>query len=135
MWVLHALPDPLPIADETVDVAILGLVAEHVEDLEKSLAEVARVLKPGGRCVLSALHPDRTATRQRARFIDRASGLRRPIRTIHRSIEQYKDIAENAGLIAVESRSLVATPEMAELYPRSRRYVGLNLGWVGCWRR
>src|SRR5579883_487820 len=65
-WLRHALPDPLPFPEGVFEVAVLGLVAEHVAELEAVLAEVARVLKPGGRCVLSALHPDRTSEGQRA---------------------------------------------------------------------
>src|SRR5205823_2950881 len=65
-WVRHALPCPLPFRDRTFDLAVLGLVAEHVADLAGSLEEVSRVLAPGGRCILSALHPDRTAQGQRA---------------------------------------------------------------------
>jgi ubiquinone/menaquinone biosynthesis C-methylase UbiE len=75
-WVRHSLPAPLPFADHAFDRAVLGLVAEHLEDLAPALAEVARVLVPGGLCVLSALHPDRTAEGQRARFIDPASAGR-----------------------------------------------------------
>src|SRR5215208_4343294 len=63
-WVRHALPRPLPFRASTFDVVVLGLVAEHVADLPRLLAEVARVLKSGGRCLLSALHPDRTAEGQ-----------------------------------------------------------------------
>ncbi len=29
-WLLHALPAPLPFDDETFDLAVLGLVAEHI---------------------------------------------------------------------------------------------------------
>src|SRR5438309_2254025 len=63
LWVRHALPQALPFPDNSFALAVLGLVAEHLSDaaLRAALAEVARVLVPGGRCLLSALHPDRTA--------------------------------------------------------------------------
>ena len=50
-----------------------------------------------GRCLLSALHPDRTAQGQRARFIDPRTGVRRHILTIHRTIEEYLAIAAASG--------------------------------------
>src|SRR5262245_58976189 len=84
-WVRHVLPRPLPFRASTFDVIVLGLVAEHVGDLDRLLAEAAHVLASGGRCIVSALHPDRTAQGQRARFIDAATGDRRPITTHHRT--------------------------------------------------
>jgi ubiquinone/menaquinone biosynthesis C-methylase UbiE len=134
-WVRHALPDPLPFRDATFDVAVLGLVAEHVADLARGLREVARVLKPGGRCILSALHPDRTAEGQRARFIDPQTGLRHPIATVHRSIDEYLAAARNAGLQLEGEQALVVPPELAGRLPRAKRYVARNLGWVACWSR
>ena len=41
--------EALPIDDDRLDVATLMLVLHHVPEPEKALAEVARVLKPGGR--------------------------------------------------------------------------------------
>lgn len=43
----------LPFANGTFDAAVLGEVLEHVEDDRGALAEVARVLKPGGVLALS----------------------------------------------------------------------------------
>jgi SAM-dependent methyltransferase len=42
----------LPILDESVDVVVSANVLEHVADDERALAEIARVLKPGGRAVI-----------------------------------------------------------------------------------
>jgi len=134
-WVLHALPDLLSLPDAAFELAVLGLVAEHVADLPGLLAEVARVLRPGGRCLLSALHPERTAAGQRARFIDPQTGVRRPITTYHRTLDDYRAAAAGAGLAPVAERTLVVTAELADQLPRARRYVGLSLGWVGCWAR
>jgi SAM-dependent methyltransferase len=41
----------LPFADGEFDVAIANFVLYHVPDLDKALAELARVLRPGGRLV------------------------------------------------------------------------------------
>ncbi len=43
-----ASADNLPFADEVVDVVVMDAVLEHLPEVEKSFAEVARVLKPGG---------------------------------------------------------------------------------------
>ncbi len=115
-WVRHALPAPLPFRDATFDLAVLGLVAEHVAGLAQALAGVSRVLVDGGRCIVSALHPDRTALGQRARFIDPLTGLRRQIATVHRSIGDYLAAARrgpmsgNGGLARRSGRTGPAAP-------------------------
>jgi SAM-dependent methyltransferase len=137
LWVRHALPRPLPFRNDAFALVVLGLVAEHLDDdaLAASFREVARVLVPWGRCLLSALHEDRTAQGQRARFIDPVTGLRRPIRTCHRTAAEYQRAARAAGLTSVSEKVLVVPPSLAEQLPRARPYVGQALGWVGCWTR
>src|SRR5439155_19709626 len=57
--------EALPIDDARVDAATLMLVLHHVPEPELALAEVARVLKPGGRAVLVDMLPhDRDSYRQ-----------------------------------------------------------------------
>jgi malonyl-CoA O-methyltransferase len=134
-WVRHALPQPLPFPEFTFDRVVLGLVAEHIADLDALLRESARVLAPGGRCILSALHPERTAEGQRARFIDPETGLRRPITTYHRTLDDYRDAADRAGLTLLGEETLVVPHALAERLPRAARYVGRPLGWVACWTK
>ncbi len=135
LWVRHALPRSLPFRDNLFALAVLGLVAEHLVDaaLAAAMKEVARVLAPEGRCVLSALHPDRTAEGQRARFIDPATGLRRPIRTYHRTINDYHSIAAAAGMTLTGEEVLIVPPSLADQLPRAQPYIGQALGWVACW--
>lgn len=134
-FVRHALPGPLPFANGTFHLAVMGLVVEHVADLEAVMREVARVVKPGGRCLVSALHPDRTASGQRARFIDPTTGIRRPITTIHRTLEEYRAIANASGWIGMAEGSLIVPPSLLDRYPRASKYLGLKLGWVASWLR
>ena len=54
---LRATTDQLPFADGSFDAAVACLVFEHVDAVDASLAEVARVLEPGGRFVFFLNHP------------------------------------------------------------------------------
>jgi len=134
-WMLHSLPEPLPFPRGSFALVVAGLVAEHVADLASFLRELARVMRPGGRCLLSALHPDRTAQGQRARFIDPETGQRQPITTYHRTVDDYHAAATAAGLVTVTEQTLIVTPELAGSFPRAAPYVGMALGWVACWAK
>lgn len=52
-----ATSDALPVADASFDAAVVCLVFEHVDALDESIREVARVLRPGGRFLLFLNHP------------------------------------------------------------------------------
>jgi ubiquinone/menaquinone biosynthesis C-methylase UbiE len=47
----------LPFADDSFDAAVACLVFEHIRDVDEAIAEVARVLAPGGRFVFFLNHP------------------------------------------------------------------------------
>jgi SAM-dependent methyltransferase len=134
-WLSHSLPGPLPFPAGSFVLVVLGLVAEHVADLTSLLGEVVRVLRPGGRCLLSAFHPERTAEGQRARFIIPETGQRQPITTYHRSVAEYHAVAGRAGLVRLTEQTLIVPPELAESLPRAAPYVGMALGWVACWTK
>ncbi len=50
---LHFDPGPLPFADQSYDVVYLTAVSCHIEDLGPFLAEIKRIIRPGG-CLLGA---------------------------------------------------------------------------------
>lgn len=52
--------DHLPLADDSVDVIVCALALVHVPDLGPVIAELARVLRPGGDLVISDLHAELT---------------------------------------------------------------------------
>ncbi|HEU5158656.1 MAG TPA: class I SAM-dependent methyltransferase [Streptosporangiaceae bacterium] len=51
------LSSPLPFPDGTFDDAIASLVLHYLEDWGPALTELRRVLKPGGRLIVSVDHP------------------------------------------------------------------------------
>lgn len=53
----------LPLIDEQFDWALCSRVLSHAPDVSSVLKEFARVLKKGGQCLLSDVHPDHPYTR------------------------------------------------------------------------
>ncbi|MGZ6764434.1 MAG: class I SAM-dependent methyltransferase [Nocardioides sp.] len=51
------LAEPLPLADAAYDDVVASLVLHYLEDWSGPLAELRRVLKPGGRLLVSVNHP------------------------------------------------------------------------------
>lgn len=51
------LAEPLPFTDEAFDDVVASLVLHYLGDWAGPLAELRRVLKPGGRLILSVNHP------------------------------------------------------------------------------
>jgi ubiquinone/menaquinone biosynthesis C-methylase UbiE len=50
-WI-HGTAEHIPLDDHTADGALASLTIHHWNDIEKGMAEIARILKPGGRFVL-----------------------------------------------------------------------------------
>ncbi|OEV02660.1 class I SAM-dependent methyltransferase [Streptomyces oceani] len=64
---LADLSDPLPFADGAFDDVVSSLVLHYLEDWGPTLAELRRVLRPGGRLIASVDHPFVAYTLQDAR--------------------------------------------------------------------
>jgi len=51
------LSEPLPYANDDFDLIVCSLALHYVEDWAPTLAEMRRVLRPGGRLIVSIIHP------------------------------------------------------------------------------
>ncbi len=68
----------LPFADGTFELVVCNLALAHAADLTPPLAELARVLVPGGRLVVSDVHPVAVALGGHAAFVtDETRGVAR----------------------------------------------------------
>lgn len=69
----HDLHEPLPFPSGAFDLVVSGLVLEHLRDLPSFFGESHRVLRSGGRAVVSAMHPAMFLRGSQARFTGPAS--------------------------------------------------------------
>jgi len=116
------LHQPLPFEDGTFDRVVSGLVLEHLKDLDPFFAEARRVLRPGGRGVLSAMHPAMFLKGVQARFTDPGTGEKVQPGSVAHSIGDFVMAAVRAGfaLEAVVERAPDAA--FAARFPRAEKY-------------
>jgi ubiquinone/menaquinone biosynthesis C-methylase UbiE len=99
----------LPVADDAVAGVVCALALEHVADLTRAYAELARVVVPGGWVIVSTLHPTiATVAGWHAWFVDGEG--RGDVVTYPHSVSDYFSAALRAGLRLVE----ITEPTMTE---------------------
>jgi len=87
----------LPADDDRFALVVCGLALAHVADLDAAVGELARVLRPGGRCVMSALHPFQAILGWHAPFADDA-GARHFVRDHTHTHADYLAAFRSANL-------------------------------------
>ena len=122
-FVVHDLHRPLPFEAAAFDRIVSGLVLEHLDDLAFVFGEARRVLKPGGRAVVSAMHPAMFLRGAFARFTDPRTGESVSPGSHAHSLGQFVMSAVRAGftLDAITERAPDAA--FAARFPRAERYV------------
>jgi malonyl-CoA O-methyltransferase len=123
-FVAHDLHQPLPFADAAFDLVVSGLVLEHLRELGGFFAEARRVLKPGGRAVVSAMHPAMFLRGTQARFTDPASGEVVQPGSVPHSVGAFVTAAVRAGFQLNAVDEFAPDAAFAERVPRATRYVG-----------
>ncbi|WP_432950978.1 methyltransferase domain-containing protein [Kribbella sp. CA-253562] len=126
------LAKPLPYADAAYDDVVASLVLHYLEDWTEPLAELRRVLKPGGRLILSVNHPIvYTALNPDGEYFDTVAftyDAEHAGRTVvytnwHRPLQAMNDAFTAAGFrISVISEPPIAEDTPGELRPPNQNH-------------
>ncbi|GAB4216957.1 MAG: methyltransferase domain-containing protein [Synechococcales cyanobacterium] len=102
--------DPyLPLADASFDAVLNTVSVQYLQQPEVVLAEIARILKPGGQVIIS--------------FSNRMF--------YHKAIQAWRDNSE-AGRVALVKAYLAQTPDFVDIRVVQQAGVGMG-GWLGRW--
>ncbi len=105
----------LPLDAGSVDLAVCSLALTHLHDPAPAVAELARVVRPGGRIVLSDIHPCWVALGAQAAFrdVDDRRGY------VHNHVHwtgRYLEVFRTLGLPVLGCHELPYGPEEVDLW-------------------
>jgi ubiquinone/menaquinone biosynthesis C-methylase UbiE len=106
----------LPFEDASFDLAVCALALEHFEALGTPIAELARVVRPGGRVILSESHPTIRAIGGAPHFVD-ATGGHGVVRSHPHLHADYLDAFAATGLAVRRCREIRFGPDQVPLSP------------------
>ena len=133
--VIHGDAAKIPLAGGAADLVIASMSLLNMDDMEQAVAEVARVLEPGGRFVFSTVHPTNSnkplgddpqagnyfATYRYAEDRER-EGLRMTFHDTHRPLQAYTEALEHAGLLIEALREPVPGDDYVRQVPSMARW-------------
>jgi ubiquinone/menaquinone biosynthesis C-methylase UbiE len=108
----------IPAGDGDFELVVCGLALSHLERITDAVAELARVVAPGGRLVISVLHPFQALLGWNAPFTD-ASGRRGFVREHPHTHADYLAAFQSAGLEVIGCREPKLTAEHARAKRRA----------------
>lgn len=108
-------------APASFDVAITSLVLEHIAELDCFFSRLAAVLRPGGRFLMSEIHPARTADGVFAHFRD--GDVEYHLTSYPHTPDGINEAALHAGL-RITRQADITGDKLADIAPKWARYSG-----------
>lgn len=113
----------LPVDHRSIDVLTCALALTHVDELAPVMSEFARVLRPGGRCVLSDIHPFMAMTSSVAAFNEEGQRGTLPfVVNLPHQVSEYVQAFLSAGLAIRQCVEPPVTEEMLSVFPTHAAY-------------
>jgi SAM-dependent methyltransferase len=122
--------EALPLADASVDAVVCALALVHLQAVGKAVAELARVVRPGGRVIVSDVHPFLVLLGWQAQF-QSASGGAGFMRLHPHLPSEYCAAFSVAGLHLRGCHEPRLTPEAAATLAAERLPEANRAAWVG----
>lgn len=110
----------LPFAAEEFDIVWCRLVLGHIPDLLPAYRELARVLRPGGRILITDFHADAANAGHRRTFRD-AAGILHEVEHHMHDCAAHLDSARRCGFVLVSQRDGIIDENLRPFYARAGR--------------
>lgn len=117
--------EPLPYPDASFDLIVSGLAIHYASDRRATFRELVRILRPGGRCLLSTQHPIADWLRKGGSYFDvaretdvwRFNGQMHEVRFWREPLGKLCSAATSAGFLIADLIEPLPAPTMRELWP------------------
>ncbi len=122
--------EALPLASAAVDAAVCALAMVHLPEVGRAVAELARVVRPGGRVLISDVHPFLVLLGWQAQFRTASGGA--GFMRLHPHLPSaYCQAFAEAGLRVRTCHEPLLTPDAALTAAAERLPDANRAAWVG----
>jgi ubiquinone/menaquinone biosynthesis C-methylase UbiE len=119
--------EALPLPSGAFDLVLCCLVIEHIREIDRIVADLARICKVGGHVIITDLHPELVRRGFHARFHETDDGPKYQISGAYHPISSYVMAALGAGLRIEHMSEHIMDEETARRSVSARKWIGLPM--------